>query len=98
MTAQERIEAAHKTFHELVGPDEPARFQHSSEEDFDPAAQLRRIAAARDEARKRADAAEEVAHWAQAVLTGLNVGDVQSGSKLHLKLREVMIAYREGQR
>ncbi len=38
--------------------------------------------------------AEEVAHWAQAVLTGLNVGDVMSGSPLHLKLREVMIAYR----
>ena len=31
---------------------------------------------------------------AQAVLTGLNVGDVMSGSPLHLKLREVMIAYR----
>jgi len=36
----------------------------------------------------------EVLHWAQAVLTALNVGDVQKDSKLHLKLREVMIAYR----
>lgn len=36
----------------------------------------------------------EVIGWAQAVLTALNVGAVQSGSKLHLKLREVMIAYR----
>lgn len=36
----------------------------------------------------------EVAQIAQGVLTALNVGDVQSGSPLHLKLREVMIAYR----
>lgn len=36
----------------------------------------------------------EVIGWAQAVLTALNVSNVQSGSKLHLKLREVMIAYR----
>lgn len=36
----------------------------------------------------------EVMHWAQATLTALNVGDVKSGSPLHLKLREVMIAYR----
>ena len=42
----------------------------------------------------RAERAEEVAHWAQAVLTALNVGDVCSGSPLHLKLREVMTAYR----
>ena len=87
MTAQEQIIDAHKTFHELVGPDELVRFQHLPEEDFDPSAQMRRIAAARD-------AAREVARWAQAVLTGLNVGDIRSGSPLHLKLREVMIAYR----
>lgn len=37
---------------------------------------------------------QEVLSCAQGVLTGLNVGDVQSGSPLHLKLREVMIAYR----
>lgn len=37
----------------------------------------------------------EVARWAQATLTALNVGDVKSGSALHLKLREVMIAHRE---
>lgn len=37
-----------------------------------------------------------VTHWAQAVLTALNVGDVCKESPLHLKLREVMIAYREG--
>lgn len=48
---RQRIEEAHKTFHELVGPNEPVRFQHSPEEDFDPAAQMRRLAAARDEAR-----------------------------------------------
>jgi hypothetical protein len=36
----------------------------------------------------------EVASWAQSVLTALNVGDVASGSRLHLKLREVMIASR----
>jgi len=41
------------------------------------------------------DATAEVAGWAQAVLTALNVGDVKSGSPIHLKLREVMIAYRE---
>ena len=38
--------------------------------------------------------AKEVARCAQAVLTALNVGDVQSESPLHKKLREVMIAYR----
>lgn len=41
-----------------------------------------------------AAATAEVVAWAQAVLTALNVGDVKSDSKLHLKLREVMIAYR----
>ena len=40
-------------------------------------------------------AADEVAKWAQSVLTALNVGDIKSGSPLHLKLREVMIAYRD---
>ncbi len=41
-----------------------------------------------------ADAREDALSWAQATLTALNVGDVKSGSPLHLKLREVMIAYR----
>ena len=41
-----------------------------------------------------AAATAEVVSWAQAVLTALNVGDGKSGSKLHLKLRETMIAYR----
>lgn len=41
-----------------------------------------------------AEATAEVVAWAQCVLTALNVGDVKSGSLLHLKLREVMIAYR----
>ena len=41
-----------------------------------------------------AAATVEVVSWAQCVLTALNVGDVKSGSPLHLKLREVMIAYR----
>ena len=38
--------------------------------------------------------AEEVYHWAQAVLTALNVGDVKKESPLHKKLREVLINYR----
>lgn len=38
--------------------------------------------------------ASEVVGWAQAVLTALNVGDVHKESPLHLKLREIMIAYR----
>lgn len=38
---------------------------------------------------------QEVAGWAQALLTALNIGDVKSGSPLHWKLREVMISYRE---
>lgn len=42
-----------------------------------------------------AAAVQDVLSWAQATLTALNVGDVHSGSLLHLKLREVMIAYRE---
>lgn len=37
---------------------------------------------------------DDVLHWAQATLTALNTGHVYSGSKLHLKLREVMIALR----
>jgi hypothetical protein len=41
-----------------------------------------------------ADATAQVVVWAQCVLTALNVGDIKSGSPLHLKLREVMIAYR----
>lgn len=36
-----------------------------------------------------------VMHWAQSVLTALNVGDLANGSPLHLKLREVMVAYRD---
>jgi hypothetical protein len=38
---------------------------------------------------------ENMAGWAQAILTALNVGDVRSGSALHLKLREIMIAHRK---
>src|SRR4051812_46373070 len=41
---------------------------------------------------RRADT--DVAGWALATLTALNVGDVRSGSLLHLKLREVMKASR----
>jgi hypothetical protein len=40
---------------------------------------------------------QDVLQIAQAVLTALNVGDVKSGSPLHLKLSEVMIAYRVDQ-
>lgn len=54
-------------------------------------AQARRILALEAEVRRL----QEVAGWAQATLTALNVGDVAAGSPLHLKLREVMIAYRE---
>lgn len=65
---------------------------------YDPA---KIIAAAIREATEQKDreitALKEVAGWAQAVLTGLNVGDLHSGSLLHLKLREVMIEYRKGQ-
>jgi hypothetical protein len=41
------------------------------------------------------ETALEVVHWAQAVLTALNAGDIKTGSLIHLKLRDVMIAYRE---
>lgn len=47
------VQDAHEAFHELVGPEESPRFQHSSEEEFNPAAQMRRIAAARDESRAK---------------------------------------------
>ena len=40
---------------------------------------------------------EKVKVWAQAVLTAMNVGNVERESALHLKLREVMIAYRASQ-
>lgn len=46
------------------------------------------------ELRTKVERLEEVASWAQAVLTALNTGDIASGSPLHLKLREVMIEYR----
>ena len=39
------------------------------------------------------DRASEIVAWAGAMLTALNVGDVASGSPLHLKLREVMVAF-----
>lgn len=39
-------------------------------------------------------ALEDVMHWAQAVLTALNVGDIRRDSLLHHKLRQVMIEYR----
>ncbi len=81
------VEEAHRTFHELVGPNELTKYQHLPEEDFNPSAQMKRIAIARDDAR-------EVVKWASGILTALNVGNIQSGSLLHLKLREVMIAYR----
>jgi hypothetical protein len=47
------------------------------------------------EAANKIEQLEEVMHWAQAMLTALNVGDIQSESLLHKKLREVMIHYRE---
>ena len=42
----------------------------------------------------------EIMHWTQAAVTALAVGGIRSGSPLHHKLRDVMIAYRaakEGQ-
>lgn len=36
-----------------------------------------------------------VMHWAQSVLTALNVGNVAKDSPLHKKLREVLIGYRD---
>lgn len=41
------------------------------------------------------EATQEVIGWAQAVLTALNGGSIAKDSLLHLKLREVVIAYRE---
>jgi len=40
-------------------------------------------------------AVQEIISCAQATLTALNVGDVQKGSPMHMKLREVMIAHRD---
>ena len=37
----------------------------------------------------------EIMHLTQVTLTALNVGNIQSESLLHNKLRETMIAYRE---
>lgn len=42
----------------------------------------------------QAIAIKDVIQWAQATLSALNVGDVQSESPIHKKLRKVMIAYR----
>ena len=36
----------------------------------------------------------EVYHWAQALLTALNTGDVQKESLIHKKLRQALIEYR----
>lgn len=51
--------------------------------------------AAFDALQARVEELKEVYGWAQAVLTALNVGDVQKESLLHKKLREVLIQYRE---
>lgn len=45
--------------------------------------------------KKEQDALNEVMHWAQAVLTAWNVGDLPQECLLHKKLRETMIAFRE---
>ncbi len=45
--------------------------------------------------RSKLAALEDVKGWTQATLTALNVGDIASDSPLHLKLREVMIRYRQ---
>jgi hypothetical protein len=36
----------------------------------------------------------EIMYWTQAAVTALAVGDICSGSPLHHKLRDMMIAYR----
>jgi hypothetical protein len=58
------------------------------------AAQLTACDARLAECEKERDELKEVYHWTQATLTALNVGNVQSGSALHLKLREVLVNYR----
>ena len=45
--------------------------------------------------REELESKDAVVSCAQAVLTALNVGDLASGSLLHLHLRKVMIAYRK---
>jgi len=37
----------------------------------------------------------DIAGWAQAILTALNVGNIASKSLIHLALRDVMIKHRE---
>jgi hypothetical protein len=59
------------------------------------AAQVEQIAESLAAVEWRVNRLEEIAHWAQATLTALNVGNVESESRLHKKLREVLIAYRE---
>jgi hypothetical protein len=39
----------------------------------------------------------KMASLAQGILTALNVGDIRSGSLIHLDLRKKMIAYRDGE-
>lgn len=48
-----------------------------------------------DDQRKLIQELQKVYHVAQAVLTGLNVGDVQKESGLHQLLRKTQIEYRE---
>ena len=43
-------------------------------------------------------AAVEIVQTAQGILTALNIGNVESESPLHLKLREKMIVYRTPRR
>lgn len=38
---------------------------------------------------------QDVVDWASATLTALNTGDVHKESLLHLKLRQVIVKYRE---
>jgi len=60
-----------------------------------PAAEEKLIDKIMAEHTAMSSAREDVLSWAQATLTALNVGDVKSESLLHLKLREVLIAYRD---
>lgn len=53
------------------------------------------LAADIEAALKELEKLREVYAWASAILTALNVGDIRSGSPLHLKLREVLVEYRK---
>lgn len=48
----------------------------------------------RDRLAREVEHTREVIEWLQAAVTALATGDIQHGSPLHHKLRDVVIAYR----